>query len=543
MKKSITFIIIVLLSFTTFSQFKKPKLVVGIVVDQMRYDYLYRYYDKFCDNGFRKLMDDGMNFKNANYTYVPTYTGPGHASIYTGTSPSNHGIVGNDWYSRKDTSSINCVQDDNVVTIGSDSQYGKFSPHRLKVNTITDQLKMTYPDSKVVSISFKNRGAILPGGHMSDGSYWFDYQFGRMVTSSFYTDSLPGWVSEFNNNEYPKVHLKKSWETLLPIEDYYESREDDSPYEVLYPGKSKPTFPYNLKKMQDGNTNFGLFAGTPFANEYLTDFSIEALKNENLGKGSQSDFLAISYSTPDIIGHAFGPYSVEIEDTYIRLDLEISRLLKALDEEVGEGNYTFFLTADHAVVPVPGYLVEKKLSGGYFYILENQKLLQDKVTKRFGQNLITVIDNNNVYLDYAKMDSVQLSKNVVENFIAEELIKLDGVKNAFTSAQLLSGDTDNGLKDMIRDGYHPKESGDVIFVLEANYLPKSLPSTQHRGTSHGSPYGYDTHVPLLWYGANIEKGNVYRKIDITDITPTLIYLLDLQKTNGCTGNPIVEILE
>lgn len=530
-------------SINIHAQESKPKLMVGIVVDQMRYDYLYRFHDKFCENGFKKLMKQGLNCKNTNYSYVPTYTGPGHASIYTGTTPSNHGIVGNDWYSRKDTAFVNCVEDNSVRTIGSDSDYGKFSPHRLKVNTITDQLKLTYKDAKVISISFKNRGAILPGGHISDGSYWFDYTYGRMVTSSFFTENLKPWVKTFNDNDFPKEHLKKTWNTILPIEDYYESREDNSPYEVVYPGKETPTFPYDLKKMQNGVTNYGLFAGTPFANQYLTDFTIKAISEENLGTDSNTDFLAVSYSTPDIIGHAFGPYSVEIEDTYIRLDLEIARLLKELDEKVGEGNYTFFLTADHAVVPVPGYLVEKKLSGGYFYKGASKQKVSEKLVEKFGADLIQTVTNNNVYLNQHKMDSLNLDQSEVESFIAVELLKLDGIKNAFTSSQLLAGDMDNGLRDMIRDGYHPKESGDVIFVLEANYLPKSMASSEHKGTSHGSPYGYDTHVPLLWYGANIEPGSVYRNIDITDITPTLVYLLDLQKTNGCTGEPILEILD
>ena len=305
--KNILHFLLVLFATFAVAQKDSPKLVVGIVVDQMRYDYLYRFQDKFCEGGFKRLMKEGSNCKNTMYNYVPTYTAPGHASIYTGTTPNNHGIVGNDWYSRTLSKTINCVEDTNVRTVGAENMSGFCSPKNLKVNTVTDQLKLTYKDSKVISMSIKNRGAILPGGHLSDGSYWFDYETGSFITSTFFKDSLPSWVQLFNAEQQPKKYSKETWETLLPLTDYYESRSDNSPYEYTFGDKEKPVFPYDLKAINKDNFSYSNFVYTPFANTYLTNFALEAIKNEQLCEDKTTDFINISYYTPDIIGHAFGP--------------------------------------------------------------------------------------------------------------------------------------------------------------------------------------------------------------------------------------------
>ncbi|MGJ8661574.1 MAG: alkaline phosphatase family protein, partial [Bacteroidota bacterium] len=353
MYKFSIFLVLCLISYSTFGQGKSaPKLVVGVVVDQMVYDYLYRYHDRFSKGGFLKLMDNGTNCRNTQYNYVPTFTGPGHASIYTGTTPNQHGIVGNEWYDRAQQATVNCVTDSAYFSVGTESNYGVRSPRPLTCMTITDQLKVTYPNSKVISMSIKDRGAILPGGHMSDGSYWYDYMTGKFITSEYYKKELPAYVIDFNAKEYPKSVMQGTWNTLYPIESYAESGPDNSKYEVVLPNKKEPVFPYDFKVISPGVTNFNLFTVTPWANTYLTDFAITAMQNENLGKGKNSDFLCISYSTPDIAGHAFGPYSIEIEDMYLRLDKEIERLLEALKKQVGK-DFTLFLTADHAVVPVP----------------------------------------------------------------------------------------------------------------------------------------------------------------------------------------------
>jgi len=523
-----------------------PKLVVGIVVDQMCYEYLYRFQDKFGKNGLRLLMDKGTNCRNTNYNYVPTYTGPGHASIYTGTTPSNHGIIANDWYDRTLKRQINCVEDTSQRTVGNTSKSGKCSPHNLKTNTITDQLKMTYPDAKVISMSIKNRGAILPGGHLSDGSYWYDYSTGDFVTSTFYTTQLPTWVSDFNAKKSAETYMSGTWNTLRPIETYTESGPDDSPYEHLLPGKTAPVFPYDLKKMVESDTSLRasmLFPYTPFANTFLTDFALSGMRNEGLGQDAQTDMLCISYSTPDIIGHAFGPYSKEIEDTYLRLDADIERLIAALNKEIGKGEYVLFLTADHAVVPVPQLLVDHKLPGGYFYEDTNFVQLGAQLEAKFGANIIDDFDNLNIYLDHDTMALFEMNYDEVVAFIVGEVYSWSGVKRVFTRDQLYNVNGTDPWFNMVRNGYHHMENGDIVYTLEPGYLPvlKDTESS-HKGTSHGSAYSYDTHVPLLWYGADIPKQDVFRTIEITDITATLTHIMNLQQVNALTGAPILEIL-
>ncbi len=523
-------------------QTDSPKLVIGIVVDQMCYEYLYRYYDKFCDGGFRKLMENGTNCRNTVYNYIPTYTGPGHASIYTGTTPSNHGIVGNDWYSRAEGAAVNCVEDTSVQTVGSSSLYGKFSPQRLRANTITDQLKLTYPNANVISMSIKNRGAILPGGHMSDGSYWYDFDTGAFITSTFFSSELPVWVEKFNAKKYADMYLKKSWEPIMELDAYGESGPDDSPYEHLLPGKDTPTFPYDLKEMTNDSLHYALFTSTPFANTFLTDFAISALENEQIGNDTQTDMLCISYSTPDIIGHVFGPYSVEIEDTYLRLDLELKRLIKEIEAKVGD-DYVLFLTADHAVAPVPQYLVDHKLPGGYFFIDEHMTSLVRKLVMKYGDSLILYEDNLNIYLDRVTISRKSIDLVEVQNYIAKEVLSWEGVKRSFTIDQIYNATVDDEWMDMVRKGIHHRESGDVIFILEPGYLPKSEDSEfARKGTSHGSAFSYDTHVPLLWYGKNVPKQEIFRSIDIIDIAATLTHMLYLQRVNALTGNPIIELL-
>ena len=537
-------IISILISFQVFSQEKNTtKVVVGIVVDQMCYDYLYRFYDKFGDSGFKRLMNNGTNCRSTQYNYVPTYTGPGHASIYTGTTPENHGIVDNDWYSRIAGKEVNCVSNDTVQTIGSTSLEGKCAPTRLKCLTITDQLKMTYPDSRVISMSIKNRGAILPGGHLSDGSYWFDYATGDFITSSFYKNTIPAWVANFNKQDYPQSFLNQTWSTLYDIKTYTESGPDNSTYEHLLPGKSTPTFPYDLKAMSNGKVRFDLFTSTPFANTYLTDFAIGALKNELLGKNDRVDMLCVSYSTPDIIGHAFGPQSVEIEDTYLRLDKEIERLLNALDKEVGANEYVVFLTADHAVVPVPQYLVDNNLPGGSVYLTEAMNELNGKIYSKYGDSLIINNSYLNIYLNHDIIKAKNLDKTAICEFVKNEVASWDHIKRVYTGEELLSSAGGDFWTEKVKRGYHPAECGDIVFILEPGYLPHGTETaTSERGTSHGSGFSYDSHVPLLWYGNGIPKQQIFRPISITDITPTLSHILKVAFPSASTGAPIVELL-
>ena len=532
----------VLFSTVTFSsqaQQEQPRLIVGVVVDQMCYDYLYRFYDQFGKDGFRRLMDKGSHFRNVTYNYVPTYTGPGHASIYTGTTPANHGIVANDWFHREYGKEVNCVEDTTVKSVGNDSPDGLCSPHFLRANTITDQLKLTYPMGKVVGVSIKDRSAILPAGHMADGAYWYDYASGKFITSSFYKTALPQWVSDFYASNPVENYMNQSWD-LLHERAYYHYRDlDNTPYEQLMPGKTTPTFPYDFRSFTQAE-QLELFTILPFANTYLADFAIHALNSESLGKDDNADMLTISFSTPDIAGHSFGPYSLEMEDMYLRLDLEIARLLKALDKEVGKSNYVLFLTADHTVVPVPQLLQDKQLPGGYLYLDKKLEDLRAATTATFGADIIDRIENNNIYL---KNEFIHTAKTAEMTAFLQEQVRLwPEVKAAYTQSELLGAAAGDQWLQMVRLGYDRERSGEVVYLLQPGFLPKSADTEgAHRGTSHGSVFNYDTHVPVLFYGANIPKQEVFTPYQIVDIAASLVHLLQVQRPNAMIGRPMVEL--
>jgi predicted AlkP superfamily pyrophosphatase or phosphodiesterase len=541
--KGLISIVFIFFAFGFQSQVDKPpKLIVGIVVDQMIYDYLYRYQDRFGKKGFNLLMKKGASCTNAVYSYVPTYTGPGHASIYTGTVPSNHGIVGNEWFDRKSGEVVNCVTDSNYFSVGTESNYGLRSPANLTCMTITDQLKYNSPKSKVVSLSIKDRSAILPGGHKPDGCYWFDYLSGHFITSQYYTQDLPEWVKEFNALNYPIEAMKKTWNSLYPIETYVASGPDDSPYEILLPTKETPTFPYDFAKMTGGKTDMSLFTTTPFANTYLTDMAIASLVQENMGRNGFTDMLCLSYSSTDILGHGFGTRSIEIEDMYLRLDLEIEKLIKAIKKQVGN-DFTLFLTADHAVVPTPQELMDKNMPGGYIFLNPLMTDLSDLVKAKFGADFILRLENLNIYLDNEVMEFMGVKKTKLESFIQEEISKWEGVKGVFTTTELQSNSIDSKHIQMVKAGYDDYRSGNVIFTLLPGFLPKYKDTELSRkGTSHGSAHNYDTHVPLIFFGKNIEPQQISRRVDISDIAVTLSQLLQMQKPFCSDGEPIIEIL-
>jgi arylsulfatase A-like enzyme len=521
----------------------QPKIMVGIVIDQMCYDYLYRFQHLYTTGGFNRLLTKGTNCRNAQYNYVPTYTAPGHASIYTGTTPSNHGIVGNDWYVRDTKKMVTSVSDERYQTVGS-ATGGQASPMNLLTYTITDQLKLASPQSKVISISIKDRGAILPGGHLSNGSYWYDYTTGDFVTSTFYKEKLPDWVSRMNAKFDPAKDLR-SWKLFLPESTY--QMKDESPFEVVLTGKTTATFPYDFPAMiAAGASANSLFTISPQANELLTDLAISALEQENLGQDQFTDFLCISYSTPDIAGHAFGPYSRELEDMYARLDRDLQRLFASLETRYGKDGYVVFLTADHAVVPVPEMLVKMNLPGGYFFMQDRLQVLRDDFIMKYNADLLEYEANQNIYLNLEKIDSLRLDIDEVARFAAEELRKWPEVKTVLTREQLHSGSGSTDYwGELLRNGYDPSRSGEVIFLLQPGYLAKDLDEPKaHQGTSHGSAFNYDTHVPLLWYGKGIPQGlSLYEPIQITDISATLVHMLNLQRPGSMTGTPILPLLQ
>ncbi|UKJ05927.1 alkaline phosphatase PafA [Solitalea lacus] len=510
----------------------KPKLVVGIVVDQMRYDYLYRYFDKYSSGGFKRLMQQGSNCKNNHYSYVPTYTGPGHASVYTGSVPAINGIAGNDWYDKNIKKGMYCTEDTTVVTVGSTSKAGLMSPKNLLVTTITDQLRLSNNfGSRVIGVSQKDRGSILPAGHTANAAYWFDSSAGNWITSSFYMNELPKWVKEVNEKRPADSYLNQIWTTLLPINQYTESATDDQAFERPLPGEEKPVFPHKA-------VNYEVLRTTPFGNTLTKDFAINILKNEQLGKGKYTDFLAVSFSSTDYVGHAFGPNSIEAQDTYMRLDKDISELLTFLDSYLGKENVLVFLTADHGVANVAGYNLSVKIPAGINDDRKISKALNTHLSEKLGDGKwIEYAINDQLYFNHSFLKEKSVKYEDVFTLVKDFLMQLDGIANVIDLNNISNALVPDYQLRMIKNGINVKRSGDV-YIMEK---PSWMSGSKMQGTTHGSIYTNDTHVPLIWYGWNIQPKSISQRTEIVDIAATLATLLNIQEPVGCVGLPIQDL--
>lgn len=528
-------LVICLLSVVGLAQ-ERPKLVVGIVVDQMKMEYLYRFSNDFSENGFKRLMNQGYTFHNAHYNYMPTYTAPGHASVYTGTTPSVHGIVGNEWFNKATGKELYCTDDEAVTLLGNGVESeGKMSPKNLQATTITDELKLaTNFTGKVIGISIKDRGAILPAGHFADWAFWYS-KTGEFVSSTYYGKELPKWAIQFNAEKNYLKYIDKGWDLLKPKETYNESLTDNNPYEgKLF--KKTPFFPYNLKEMYEAN-DAGVLRTSPYGNNLLVDFAKKTIENENLGKDNITDFLAVSFSSTDYIGHVLGPRSIELQDTYLRLDETIADFLTYLDKTVGKGNYLVFLTADHAGAENVTYLKDNKYNVSNLNSKNIEQAIKEYTEQTFGENLLLNYSNYNIFIDKTKAKQNALDIQVVKSGIKNFLLTQDYIKNVYTEEQIQqSSPTDMYLQAIAR-GYDPKQNGELIMLYKPGYVEYS--ST---GTTHGSPYSYDTHVPVLFYGWNIPKGESFVKKYITQIAPTLAQKLKLTMPNGTDCQVLEEVL-
>ena len=516
---------------------QRPKLVVGIVVDQMKMEYLYRFSDDFSANGFKRLMDNGFVFHNAHFNYMPTYTAPGHASIYTGTTPSVNGIVGNDWFSRKLGKGMYCTEDDSVKTIGNGTaKEGAMSPKNLQSTTITDELRLgTNFKGKVIGMSLKDRGAILPAGHFANWAFWFSGT-GAFISSTFYGEKLPDWVTEFNNQKNYLPYINKGWSLLKPASDYNESLPDDNPYEGKLYNSDKPVFTYNLEEMYEKN-DAGVICSTPFGNNLLADFAKKAIEKEELGKDNVTDFLAVSFSSTDYVGHILGPRSMELQDTYLRLDLTIADFLNYLDKTVGKDNYLLFLTADHACAENANHLKDHKYDVKNVPSKDISKSLKDFSSTTFGVNLVVDYSNFNIYLNKELIKTKGLDLVKVKQDFRAFLMTQEQVKKVYTEEEILASTGNDYYLNFINNGYDVSQNGDMVVLDKPGYIEYGA-----TGTSHGTPYAYDTHAPLLFYGWKIKPGESFDKKEITQIAPTLALKLKIEMPNGTKSKVLEEIL-
>lgn len=534
--KKITFLFLFFAAAGILQAQEKPKLVVGVIVDQMRADYFYRYYDKYSEGGFKRLLKDGFNCRNHHYHYALTVTAAGHASVYTGSSPSVHGIVGNDWFDRSSNSRMYCVADSTAETVGSTNPtVGRMSPRNLQVSTIADQLKISSNfRSKVIGIALKDRGAILPAGHSANAAYWFDSKTGNWVSSTYYHKKLPGWVSNYNARKIPLNLLSQEWSTMLPLEKYTESTSDDQPYEMKFTHEKKSTFPYDLTGTS--GDAFGMLAFTPHGNTLTKELMYEALQHEKLGQGEETDFLAVSFSSPDYVGHGFGPNSVEAQDIYLRLDKDIAEILDKLDAQVGKGNYLFFISADHGVMDTPEFWTANKLPAGRLDYLGINKAIKESLKEHFGEeNLIKASENFQVYLNHDLIREKKLNMESIFNIVRTAVMPFDGIKELIDLNALWKAPLNEQMINLYSNVNHTGRSGDLQIVPEPGYIAGPI------AANHGSPYAYDTHIPLLFYGWKIKPGKTYRKTFVADTAPTLAALLSILEPSGNFGEVIEEI--
>jgi predicted AlkP superfamily pyrophosphatase or phosphodiesterase len=519
----------------------RPRIIVGITVDQMRADYIEKYWNDYSEGGFKRLVDEGFFARNLQYNYMPTYTGPGHAAIYTGTTPPYNGIIANDWYERSTGKMVYCSSDSTAKGVGTSSAAGKMSPHYLMSTTLGDELKLfSNKRSKVIGVALKDRGAILPAGRTADAAYWFvGGDEGVWATSNWYMNELPKWVTDFNAEKKADAYLKQEWTMLKPESTYDESLPDNNAYELPFKGLTRPVFPYKLDELRKTNMNYDLLKATPFGNTLTLDFAKAAIENEKLGQDEFTDMLCLSFSATDYIGHQFGIHARETQDCYLRLDQDLAALINYMDEKFGRDQYLMFLSADHAGAPTPSYMMTDSAAAGYWKsdLIETQ--VNEFLSKKYGEaKWVESEVNQNIFLDRKLIDEKKLDLKRIQMEVAQFVSTKDDVYMAFNAADLDRLSIHTPIAQKVQMGYSQKMSGDVLYVLNPGYMEYSM-----QGTTHGSPFVYDSHVPALFFGYTVKPGETFESLTICDIAPTIAALCKITAPSAAIGQPIKKIVE
>jgi len=549
MKKIFSLILLVSLPFWVMAQSssripsEKPKLIVGIVVEQMRHDYINKFWDKFGEGGFKRLLNEGTYCKNANFNYLFTQTSVGHATIVSGTNPSYHGIVADEWYGRLKDKVINCVADDKEKTIGGSYDAGRMSPRQLLTTTIGDEIRLaSYNKSKVIGISLQGKSAILSTGQTANAAYWFDDETGNWVSSSFYMQDLPAWVRTFNEKKFADLYMARKWETKFSLADYTtRCLPDDNKYESGIEGRK--TFPYNLAEMgmvsnSKNKKKYNLLKYTPFGNTYTKDFAIATIVNDSLGKDDNTDLLMISFSATEFIGQNFGTESIEVMDAFIRLDEDLEHFLNFLDQELGKQNILVFLTSDHGAAQNPDYLADKGIPVGFFSQNSALSLLKSYLNVVYGRGeWIKNYYAQQLYLNRDLIEDSKFNLADVQQKVAQFMLQFTGVANTITATTLQTAYFPDGVFSKIQKSYNQKRSGDVLINLDPGWIEKN-----GNATTHNSSYSYDTHVPLIWYGWKVKRASIFEPVDMVDIAPTISYFLNIASPNATVGKPIIGLV-
>ena len=539
--KNILFIILLFFSLNSFSQKKqpaeKPRLIVTIFVEGMRYDYLYNYWDKFTDDGFKRLVNNGKYYQNAEYDYLYTKSSSGYATVVTGSNPSQHGIVNDYWYKRMTNTKKYCIYDKKQSVLGTTDFDANFSPKSLLTSTFSDELRLSnYKQSKVISISPKDYAAVLSGGHLANAAYWTDNKTGKWVSGTYYFSQLPRWVNRFNEKKFPDIYLSKEWNTYLPIENYDNTLGDDNSFEIGFTG-GKKTFPYDLSALKNLTDSYKILNSTPFGNTYTKDFAISTIVNENLGKDTYCDYLNVAFTATENITEKFGIRSVELEDAYVRLDRDLKHFLNFINDFVGLENTVIILTSDRGSADSPRLLREINMPGGFFKDKNAETLLNSFLRAVYHEDkLIEYFDGSYLYLNRNKIEDLKLDLNEIQQKISDFMVDFTGVSNSLTSYNLENRNYTSGMQMRAQNSYQKKRSGDISVILEPGYVPGS-------DMTYGSGYRNYTHVPLIFFGWKIKPGKTNIPVSMTDIAPTLANFLNIAYPNASTGKVLPDILK
>ncbi|MEE4198917.1 MAG: alkaline phosphatase family protein [Bacteroidales bacterium] len=517
-----------------------PKLIVGITIEEMRYEMLLRYWEVFTDQGFRKLVDQGVLCTQVHHNYLITQNAPGQASIVTGTYPSYHGIVADQWHDKLGDKNVGAADEKRYNLVNGRISLGNFTPRNLLASTIGDELKLATRDSsKVISIAANPVSSVISGGRLADYAFWFNDEDGKWITGNYYLDSLPDWVHRFHEKDFRDIYMEQTWSTFHSLEQNYQSSlPDDNPFEIgirLY----RYTFPYDLNYLKNRSGNYKYLKYTPFGNTYTKDFAISAIVGEQLGEDQYTDFLTISFSASSYAGDLFGPRSVEIEDIFLRLDRDIGHLVNFLEDHLGLEDVLIYITSDRGVADVPEYLKFKKQNAGVFDPDKALSLLNSYLSILYGDgDWIAYYQSGQLYLTQQMIDQSGVSLREIQEQAAGFLVQYTGVADAVPGISMVSQEFSTGIKGKMQRSYHQKRSGDVLINLEPGWIEKD-----GKATGSGSGYNYDTHVPLIWYGWEVNSKRIDQPQEIINIAPTISGILNITAPNASLGRPIYEIFQ
>ena len=517
-----------------------PKLIVGITIEEMRYEMLLRYWDAFTDDGFKQVIDEGALCTQVHHNYLITQNAPGHATIVTGTNPSYHGIIADRWYDKLSKKYIGAADEKKYNLMNGRITFGNFTPENLLASSIGDELKLATNDSsKVISIATNPVSSVISGGRLADYAFWFNDENGKWITGNYYIDSLPEWVHEFHEKDFRNIYMKQTWSTLYSLEENYQSSlPDNNPFEIgirLY----RYTFPYDLNYLKNRSGNYKYLKYTPFGNTYTKDFAISTIIGENLGKDNFTDFLNVSFSASSYAGDLFGPRSVEIEDVFLRLDRDIKHFIDFLNNHIGIENVLIYITSDRGVADVPEYLKYKKQNAGIFEPQKALSLLNSYLSILYGDgDWIDFYQSGQLYINQQMIDQSGVVLSEIQEQAAGFLVQYSGVADAVPAMSLINSQFTAGVKEKMQNSFHQKRSGDVIVNLEPGWIEKD-----GKATGSGSGYNYDTHVPLIWYGWKVKNSRIDENIETTDIAPTIAWILKITSPNASIGKPIYQIIE